>query len=81
VVRNELRVAWLADPRIGRDPIFACGHSRGFRGECLPEDVSAIIAAARAAARWLRLAKKPASGKPHRQTPPQQKQENREMRQ
>lgn len=46
---NELRELWLLDPRIGRSHTFVLPHSRGFGGRCLPKDLSAIIAAARAA--------------------------------
>ena len=40
---NELREAWLADPRISRDHTFVYPDNRGFSGKCLPKDVSAII--------------------------------------
>jgi len=45
---NELREIWLADPRISRDHTFVYPDNRGFSGKCLPKDVSAIIASARA---------------------------------
>ncbi len=39
---NELRELWRADERIGRShTIFT--EERGYRGRCLPKDVSAII--------------------------------------
>ena len=43
---NELREAWLADPRISRDHTFVFPDNRGFSGKCLPKDTSAIIQAA-----------------------------------
>jgi UDPglucose 6-dehydrogenase len=43
---NELREAWLADPRISRDHTFVYPDDRGFGGKCLPKDTTAIIAAA-----------------------------------
>jgi len=43
---NELREAWLADPRISRDHTFVYPANRGFSGKCLPKDTSAIIQAA-----------------------------------
>jgi len=45
---NELREIWLADPRISRDHTFVYPDNRGFSGKCLPKDVSAIIASAKA---------------------------------
>jgi UDPglucose 6-dehydrogenase len=41
---NELREAWLCDPRISRDHTFVYPEDRGFGGKCLPKDTSAIIA-------------------------------------
>jgi UDPglucose 6-dehydrogenase len=49
---NELREAWLADPRISRDHTFVYPDSRGFSGRCLPKDVTAIIQAARDKGVW-----------------------------
>jgi len=40
----ELRRLWLADPRIGASH-SSVTEERGFRGRCLPKDVSAMIAA------------------------------------
>jgi len=46
---NELREMWLLDPRIGRSHTFVFPDSRGFGGRCLPKDLDALIAGARAA--------------------------------
>jgi UDPglucose 6-dehydrogenase len=43
----ELRQLWLADPRIGASHSSVSGE-RGFRGRCLPKDVSALVAEMRA---------------------------------
>jgi len=42
----ELRDLWLVDPRIGSSHSSVTGE-RGFRGRCLPKDVSALVAAMR----------------------------------
>jgi UDPglucose 6-dehydrogenase len=39
----ELRQLWLADPRIGPSH-SSVTEERGFRGRCLPKDVSALVA-------------------------------------
>jgi UDPglucose 6-dehydrogenase len=41
---QELRTLWLADPRIGESHTQVTGE-RGFRGRCLPKDISAMIVA------------------------------------
>jgi UDPglucose 6-dehydrogenase len=46
---NELRELWLLDPRIGRSHTFVMPDNRGFGGKCLPKDMSAMAATARAA--------------------------------
>ena len=43
---GELRELWLADPRIGPSHSFVT-EERGFRGRCLPKDVSALAEAMR----------------------------------
>jgi UDPglucose 6-dehydrogenase len=43
---QELRTLWLADPRVG-DSHSSVTDERGFRGRCLPKDVSALAAAMR----------------------------------
>ena len=43
---NQLREAWLADPRIERDHTYVYPEDRGFGGKCLPKDVTAIVKAA-----------------------------------
>jgi len=43
---TELREQWLADPRIGTSH-SAVTAERGFRGPCLPKDLSALVAAMR----------------------------------
>lgn len=43
---NELREAWLLDPRIGRSHTWVMPDKRGFGGKCLPKDLSAIIRSA-----------------------------------
>jgi UDPglucose 6-dehydrogenase len=40
----ELRKLWLADPRIGESHTSVMDE-RGFRGRCLPKDISAMISA------------------------------------
>ena len=40
----EVRDLWLADPRIGASHTVVT-EARGFRGRCLPKDVSALVAA------------------------------------
>ncbi len=45
---NELRELWLADERVGRSHTIVTDE-RGYRGRCLPKDMSAIIRAARRA--------------------------------
>jgi UDPglucose 6-dehydrogenase len=40
---SELRLLWLADPRIGSSHSTVTA-ARGFRGRCLPKDISAIVA-------------------------------------
>lgn len=45
---DELRELWLLDPRIGRSHTFVFPDSRGFGGRCLPKDLAAIEAIARA---------------------------------
>jgi UDPglucose 6-dehydrogenase len=52
---NELREYWLLDPRIGRSHTFVMPDNRGFGGKCLPKDVSAMAATARAAGSPARL--------------------------
>jgi UDPglucose 6-dehydrogenase len=39
----ELRLLWLADPRIGSSHSSVTA-ARGFRGRCLPKDISALVA-------------------------------------
>jgi UDPglucose 6-dehydrogenase len=46
---NELREAWLLDPRIGRTHTFVRPDGRGFGGRCLPKDLDAIVRAAESA--------------------------------
>ena len=41
---SELRNLWLTDPRIGESHTLVTDE-RGFRGRCLPKDLSAMIAA------------------------------------
>ncbi len=41
---NELRELWLADERVGRSHTIVTAE-RGYRGRCLPKDMSAIIQA------------------------------------
>lgn len=41
---NELRKLWLADPRVGESHTVVT-RERGFRGRCLPKDISALISA------------------------------------
>jgi UDP-glucose 6-dehydrogenase len=41
---SELRELWLADPRVGSSHSSVTAE-RGFRGRCLPKDVSAMVAA------------------------------------
>ncbi|MCL5005912.1 MAG: hypothetical protein M1404_05205 [Acidobacteria bacterium] len=43
---NELRELWLADERVGRSHTIVTAE-RGYRGRCLPKDMSAIIHAAK----------------------------------
>ena len=43
---NELRELWLADERVGRSHTIVT-EERGYRGRCLPKDMSAIIQAAK----------------------------------
>lgn len=43
---DELRELWLADERIGRSHTIVT-EERGYRGRCLPKDMSAIIHAAK----------------------------------
>jgi len=40
---TELRELWLADPRVGSSHSSVTAE-RGFRGRCLPKDVSAMVA-------------------------------------
>lgn len=40
---NELREAWLLDPRIGRSHTWVLPDKRGYGGKCLPKDMAAII--------------------------------------
>jgi UDPglucose 6-dehydrogenase len=40
---DELRLLWLADPRIGSSHSTVTAV-RGFRGRCLPKDISALVA-------------------------------------
>lgn len=40
---NQLRETWLLDPRIGRSHTFVYENARGFDGNCLPKDISAIV--------------------------------------
>lgn len=46
---DELREAWLLDPRIGKTHTFVFPDKRGFGGRCLPKDVEAIARSAEAA--------------------------------
>lgn len=46
---NELRELWLLDPRVGRSHTFVYPAQRGWGGACLPKDIAAFAAAARAA--------------------------------
>ncbi len=46
VTFDELRDAWLLDPRVGPSH-SAVTPERGFRGRCLPKDIAALIAAMR----------------------------------
>jgi UDPglucose 6-dehydrogenase len=46
---NELREYWLLDPRVSRTHTFVMPDDRGFGGKCLPKDISALVATARAA--------------------------------
>jgi UDPglucose 6-dehydrogenase len=41
---GELRKLWLADPRVGESHTWVT-EERGFRGRCLPKDISAMISA------------------------------------
>jgi len=41
---SELRELWLADPRVGSSHSSVTAE-RGFRGRCLPKDISALVAA------------------------------------
>jgi UDPglucose 6-dehydrogenase len=41
---SDLRELWLADPRVGSSHSNVTAE-RGFRGRCLPKDVSALVAA------------------------------------
>lgn len=43
---DELRELWLADPRVGLSHTSVTSQ-RGFRGKCLPKDISGLIAAMR----------------------------------
>jgi UDPglucose 6-dehydrogenase len=43
---NELRELWLVDERIGRSHTIVT-EERGYRGRCLPKDMSAIVHAAK----------------------------------
>jgi UDPglucose 6-dehydrogenase len=43
---EELRELWLADPRVGSSHTVV-SQERGFRGRCLPKDVSALVSAMR----------------------------------
>lgn len=43
---NQLREAWLCDPRIGRSHTFVYEDNRGYAGSCLPKDVASIISQA-----------------------------------
>ena len=43
---DELRDLWLADPRVGTSH-SSVTEERGFRGRCLPKDISALVAAMR----------------------------------
>lgn len=44
---EELREVWLTDPRIGPSHTQVT-RERGFRGRCLPKDISAMVAAMKA---------------------------------
>jgi UDPglucose 6-dehydrogenase len=44
---SELRELWLVDPRVGSSHSSITAE-RGFRGRCLPKDVSALVAAMKA---------------------------------
>ena len=41
---DALRTVWLADPRIGASHTQVT-RERGFRGRCLPKDISALVTA------------------------------------
>ena len=41
---NALREIWTADWRIGRSHTFVYEDNRGYGGNCLPKDISALIA-------------------------------------
>ena len=43
---HNVREGWLLDERIGRSFTSVFAENRGFRGKCLPKDISAIIKAA-----------------------------------
>jgi UDPglucose 6-dehydrogenase len=43
---SELKELWLLDPRIGTSHASVT-RERGFRGQCLPKDISALVAAMR----------------------------------
>lgn len=40
---NEVRELWLLDPRINPMHTLVFKNKRGFRGKCLPKDVSALV--------------------------------------
>lgn len=46
---DELREAWLLDPRIGKSHTFVFADKRGFGGRCLPKDLEAIVRTAETA--------------------------------
>lgn len=52
---DELREAWLLDPRIGKSHTFVFGDKRGFGGRCLPKDLEAIVRTAEASGYDARL--------------------------
>jgi UDPglucose 6-dehydrogenase len=45
---QRVRQGWLLDPRVSRDHSDAFSSNPGFSGKCLPKDLAAITAAARA---------------------------------
>lgn len=44
---NLAREIWIADPRIGSSHTFIYHDNRGYGGNCLPKDISAIVSQAK----------------------------------